>query len=184
MKANIFVTGFSGSGKTTAAREAARLLGWRFVDLDDDIEAAAGKPIDAIFAEDGEPRFRDMETAALLAACGRERQVVSTGGGIVMRQANRAAMFANGAVVCLEAAPETILERVSAQSAGDGAVVRPMLARGDQGDPLERIRSLKASRQPNYALAHWTVHTDALTPAQAAREMAHAFDILSGGGAR
>ncbi len=179
MKRNIFVTGFSGTGKTTVGREAARLLGWRFVDLDEDIEAAAGKPIDAIFAADGEAHFRALESQALLAACAREGQVVSTGGGIVMSAANRKAMASNGAIVCLEAAPETIYARVRAQSEGAVAVVRPMLA---ADDPMRRIRVLKSQRQLNYTLAHWTVHTDTLSAAQAAHEVARAFDILNDDG--
>ena len=179
MKPNIFLTGFSGTGKTTVGREAAQLLGWQFVDLDERIEAAAGMPIDAIFAQYGEPRFRAMETQALLDACQGERQVVSTGGGIVTADANREAMAANGAVVCLEAAPETIYERVRAQSEGDDALVRPMLA---DADPMRRIRVLKAQRQFHYTLAHWTVHTDRISPAQAAREVVRAFDILNDDG--
>ena len=179
MKRNIFVTGFSGTGKTTVGREAARLLGWRFVDIDDDIESAAGKPIDAIFAADGEAHFRALESQALLAACAREGQVVSTGGGIVMSAANRKAMASNGAIVCLEATPETIYARVRAQSEGARAVVRPMLA---ADDPMRRIRVLKSQRQLNYTLAHWTVHTDTLSAAQAAHEVARAFDILSDDG--
>ena len=179
MKRNIFLTGFSGTGKTTVGREAARLLGWRFVDLDEDIEAVAGKPIDAIFAADGEAHFRALESQALLAACAREGQVVSTGGGIVMNAANRKAMASNGAIVCLEAAPETIYARVRAQSEGAGAVARPMLA---ADDPMRRIRVLKSQRQLNYTLAHWTVHTDTLSTAQAAHEVARAFDILNDDG--
>lgn len=176
MKRNIFLTGFSGTGKTTIGQEAARILGWRFVDLDERIEAEAGMSIDAIFAEHGEPHFRALEARTLLAACRGERQVVSTGGGIAESADNRDAMMGNGAVVCLEASPETIYERVLAQSVGDNAVVRPMLA---ADDPLERIRSLKSLRQLNYTLAHWTVHTDILTAEQAAHEVARAFDILS-----
>ena len=179
MKRNIFVTGFSGTGKTTVGRAAARLLGWRFVDLDEDIEAAAGKPIDAIFAADGEAHFRALESQALLAACARDGQVVSTGGGIVMSAANRKAMASNGVVVCLEASPETIYARVRAQSEGADAVVRPMLA---ADDPMRRIRVLKSQRQLNYTLAHWTVHTDTLSTAQAAHEVARAFDILNDDG--
>ena len=67
MTPNIFLTGFSGTGKTTIGREAARILGWRFVDLDESIEADAGKSIDAIFAEHGEPHFRALEAQTLLA---------------------------------------------------------------------------------------------------------------------
>ena len=176
MKPNIFITGFSGTGKTTVGIEAARLLGWRFVDLDERIETAAGMSIDAIFAQYGEPRFRAMETQALLAACQGERQVISTGGGVITDGANRDAMSANGAIICLEASPETIYERVLAQSEGDNALVRPMLA---DADPMRRIRVLKAQRQFHYTLAHWTVHTDRLSPAQAAREVVRAFDILN-----
>ena len=176
MKPNIFITGFSGTGKTTVGIEAARLLGWRFVDLDERIETAAGMSIDAIFAQYGEPHFRALETQALLAACQGERQVISTGGGIITNGANRDAMSANGAIVCLEASPETIYERVLAQSEGDNALVRPMLA---DADPMQRIRVLKAQRQFHYTLAHWTVHTDRLSPAQAAREIVRAFDILN-----
>ena len=176
MKPNIFLTGFSGTGKTTIGHEAARILGWRFVDLDERIEADTTKSIDAIFAEQGEPHFRALETQTLLAACAGERQVVSTGGGIAESADNRAAMMQHGAVVCLEASPETIYERVIAQSVGDNAIVRPMLA---ADDPLERIRSLKSQRQLNYTLAHWTVHTDILTPEQAAHEVVRAFDILN-----
>ena len=176
MKRNIFLTGFSGTGKTTIGREAARILGWRFVDLDERIEADAGMSIDAIFAAHGEPHFRALEARTLLDACGDERQVVSTGGGIAESADNRDAMMGNGAVVCLEASPETIYERVLAQSVGDDAIVRPMLA---ADDPLERIRSLKSLRQLNYTLAHWTVHTDILTAEQAAHEVARAFEILN-----
>ena len=176
MKPNIFLTGFSGAGKTTIGREAARILGWRFLDLDERIEADAGMSIDAIFAEHGEPHFRALEAQSLLDACQDERQVVSTGGGIAESADNRAAMTQNGAIVCLEASPQTIYERVLAQSVGDDAIIRPMLAADDS---LERIRSLKSQRQLNYTLAHWTVHTDILTPEQAAREVVRAFDILN-----
>ena len=176
MTPNIFLTGFSGTGKTTIGREAARILGWRFVDLDECIEADAGKSIDAIFAEHGEPHFRALEAQTLLAACKSERQIVSTGGGIAESADNRTAMMQHGAVVCLEASPETIYERVLAQSTGDDAIVRPMLA---ADDPLDRIRFLKSQRQLNYTLAHWTVHTDILSPEQAAHEVVRAFDILN-----
>ena len=135
MTPNIFLTGFSGTGKTTIGRKAARILSWRFVDLDECIEADAGKSIDAIFAEHGEPHFRALEAQTLLAACKSERQVVSTGGGIAESADNRTAMMQHGAVVCLEASPETIYERVLAQSTGDDAIVRPMLAADDPSGP-------------------------------------------------
>ena len=177
MKSNIFITGFSGSGKTTVGREVARRLGWRFVDLDEQIVEAAGKPIEAIFEHGGEPHFRQLEYECLAAACEAERQVVSTGGGIVMDERNLRLMEGGGAVICLEARPETIYERLQGQGKQRrGPVVRPMLT---ASDPLARIRSLKTERQFNYTLARWTVHTDSLTPAQAAEEVIRGWNIIS-----
>jgi shikimate kinase/3-dehydroquinate synthase len=174
IKQNIFITGFSGSGKTTVSREVARRMGWAFIDLDDEIERAAGKPIEDIFAECGEPHFRQMEHEVLADACKSERQVISTGGGIIMEQRNRDLMECNGIIVCLEARPETIYERLEMQKA-EGPIVRPMLT---ASDPLERIRVLKFQRQFNYTLAHWTVHTDSLTPVEAAEEAIRAWKLI------
>ena len=176
MKANIFITGFSGTGKTSVSREAARRLGWQFVDLDGEIVRAAGKSIESIFAEEGESGFRRIETERLAATSVNERQVVSTGGGIIMSERNRQIMEESGVIVCLEARPETIYHRLEKQNKGRGPVVRPMLT---ASDPLNRIRSLKDKRQFSYTLAHWTVHTDHLAPGEAAKEVIRAWKLLS-----
>ena len=169
LKSNIFLTGFSGSGKTTVGREVARRLRWRFVDIDEEIVKASGKSIEAIFQDDSESRFRQLERESLAAVCEGERQVVSTGGGIVMDEANRQLMERSGAVICLEARPDTILHRLTTERHETrGPLVRPMLA---GPDPSGRIIALKSQRQDNYALAHWTVHTDHLTPLEAADEV-------------
>ena len=140
---NIFVTGFSGTGKTTSGKEVARLLGWRFVDTDDEIVVSAGKAIEDIFSQDGEPAFRKLESETLAAVARNSRQVISTGGGIIMDEANRRVMESNGVVVLLEGRPETILRRLEEQTAeeSDGIATRPML---QADDALNRIRSLKA----------------------------------------
>ena len=176
LKANIFITGFSGTGKTSVSREAARRLGWQFVDLDGEIVRAASKSIESIFAEEGESGFRRIETERLAATSVNERQVVSTGGGIIMSERNRQIMEESGVIVCLEARPETIYHRLEKQNKGRGPVVRPMLT---ASDPLNRIRSLKDKRQFNYTLAHWTVHTDHLAPGEAAKEVIRAWKLLS-----
>ena len=174
---NIFVTGFSGSGKTTVGRIAARLLGWAFVDLDEEIERAAGTTIEEIFARHGEPHFRRLESEALAAACERDRQVVSTGGGIVVDLRNRRAMERGGVVVCLEARPETLHARVERQAREDAdAAARPMLF---AEDALARIRSLKARRQFAYTHARLIVHTDGLSPEQAAQEVVRGWKQIS-----
>ena len=176
MKSNIFVTGFSGSGKTTVGRVVARRLGWRFVDNDEEIVREAGMSIEAIFADMGESHFRELERQCLTVLCQGDQQVVSTGGGIVTDEANRRLMERNGVIVFLEARPETIYERlVQQRSEGDGPVVRPMLT---SPDPLARIRELKAERQAGYALAHWTVHTDQLSPEEVAQEVVRGWETL------
>ena len=174
---NIFITGFSGCGKTTVGREAARVLGWAFVDTDDEIVAAEGLSIEDIFRDRGEDEFRRIERETLARTAAGDRQVVSTGGGVVMDARNRAAMEANGVVVLLEARVETILRRLREQRAADaGAAARPML---DAADLRERVHSLKALRQFNYTQAHWTAHTDFLTPSEAAAEVVRGFEIVS-----
>ena len=172
--ANIYVTGFSGTGKTTTCRELARIMQWRFVDLDDEIVASAGKAIPEIFADDGEDKFRSLETEILQAVSSATQQVVSTGGGVVTDASNRSAMASSGFVVLLDASPETILQRLQEQDSADTGVARPML---DSDDPLERIRSLKSQRQVHYTTAHYTVHTDGLTPVQVAEQILAAWNM-------
>ena len=167
----IFLTGFSFSGKSRVAPLAATTLGWRAVDLDDLVEEAAGKPIPSIFAEEGEPGFRLRETEALRRACRETEVVVATGGGVVLAEENRRLMAESGIVICLEARPETIYARLQ-QPDGGSESERPLL-RGP--DPLGRIRHLKALRQPLYALADFTAHSDDLSPELVAEEVARAW---------
>ncbi|MDA1347953.1 MAG: 3-dehydroquinate synthase [Chloroflexi bacterium] len=179
MKRNIFITGFSGSGKTSVGKAVARRLGWTFVDTDDLVIESAGKSIQDVFAGEGELAFRELERQALTAASAGDQQVVSTGGGVPMDEANRATMERAGRIICLEARPETIYKRLSQQSRSEREpVVRPML---QATDPQERIRTLKADRQAAYALAHWTVHTDGISTEDAAAEVIRACGILTKG---
>ena len=158
----IILIGPTGGGKTTTGRALAGLLGWRFADTDDLVATAAGCDIPTIFARDGEPRFRELECAALLDATEARRTVIATGGGIGDRPENVALMRARGWVVGLAATPATSLARLTSAAEADGEVGagRPMLA---DGDPLERLRALHARRQGWYAAAaDHTIATDAL----------------------
>ncbi len=178
----IVLTGFSGSGKTQVAPIIAQRLalrpgsgqGWRVVDTDKLIEEAAGKPIPDIFRDEGEERFRQLESEALRKACAQEGVVVSVGGGAVLRAENRRLMAQAGFIVCLEARPETILARLR-QEGEEEPLDRPLLA---GPDPLSRIRELKSHRQPYYALADWTIHTDGLSPEAVAQEVVRAWESL------
>lgn len=147
------------------------------MDTDDEIVASQGMAIEDIFSRYGEDEFRRIERSALQRVARAENQVVSTGGGIIMDKRNRTVMEANGVVVLLEARPETILRRLSEQQdQDDDAAARPML---EADDLSERVHSLKALRQFNYTLAHWTVHTDFLTPEDAAAEVIRGFEMVN-----
>ena len=177
MTSNIYLTGFSGTGKSRVGQAVARALDWRPVDIDDRIARDAGKPIAAIFRDDGEPAFRDRERALLREATDGDRQVVATGGGAFVDPDNAALMLQSGVVVCLEARPETILQRLQSEPGGSSSpAIRPLL---EGPDPLERIRALKAERQAAYARAHWTVHTDGLSIEQVVREVVRGWRVVS-----
>ena len=170
----IFLIGFSGTGKSTVGRLLGARLGRAACDLDALMVERTGRTIADIFANDGEAAFRRLETETLRAAASREDgPIVATGGGVPTIATNRELMDASGWVICLEATPEAIYQRLR-----DTVEVRPLL---QAADPLEHIRALKAARQPAYALAHWTVHTDQLTPEQVAQEIVRAVALLDCG---
>ena len=169
---NIILVGFMASGKTSVGRALAERTGWTLVDADDVIVARAGKPIHRIFAEDGEPAFRDFESRVIAGLCAGERQVIASGGGSFVSDRNRDVMLAGGRVIFLSANPTTILRRVREE--GAGGPIRPLLA---VDDPETRIAELLAQRTSAYAQAHHTIETDALTAAQVAAEIATSSGI-------
>jgi shikimate kinase len=153
---NIVLIGFMGSGKSTVGRELHNRLGYPLVDMDQTIEQRAGKPITAIFAEDGEEAFRNAETELLeeLAKMDAPSHIISTGGGLVGRTRNRELLKKLGYVVWLHAPTDVIFERTSKNSD------RPLL-HGD--DPRQRIQALLELRNPWYeAAAHLKVDTAGL----------------------
>lgn len=160
--ARLFLLGLPGAGKTTAGRCVAAMLGWSFVDTDVLIEERAGQPIARIFAEEGEQRFRELESAALAEAAGREHVVVATGGGAVTSIANRDRMRAAGWRVTLGVSPSVALVRLAEARLrlGMAAPERPLLA-GD--DPLLRLHALREQRQPYYEEADDQFSTDGLS---------------------
>lgn len=169
---NIFLTGFSTTGKTTVSALVAKRLGFGLADTDLEAERLAGRPVPGIFRDDGEERFRDLESAALQKVAQGSFQVIATGGGAVLRPENRQIMLQHGIIVCLEAKPETILSRLAAQT---GGTERPLLA-GD--DPTSRVDALKQARAYAYAAADWTIHTDTLDPEAVAAEIIRAWQTL------
>jgi len=165
----IWLIGFSGTGKSRIARPLAAALDWQAIDLDQAIALEEGESVAAIFGRRGEPAFRLLEAEAVARASQRN-VVVATGGGAVLEEANREAMRRRGFVVCLEARPETILGRLRAS--GADVSERPLL-QGD--DPLGRIVTLKAERQPLYSQADFIIQTDDLTPDQCTHQILLAY---------
>lgn len=160
----VFLVGPMGSGKSTVGRILAHCLGLDCLDLDNRIESLAGRSIPAIFAEEGEAGFRDWEERALAAVADRDEPlVVATGGGVVLRPANRERMSAHGWMIYLAADVETLLAR----TAGDHN--RPLL---QVDDPRARLAELQAERDPLYREAQHTVTTGREGPRPVARELA------------
>lgn len=166
--------GYRATGKTTLAELLAGRLGWQWVDADVEIERLSGKTIARIFAEDGEPAFRDLEAQVIAEICRRDRLVLAAGGGAPMREENRRTMRQSGKVVWLTARPEIILKRMS----GDAATPerRPSLT---GHTPLEEIVQLLARREPMYReTADFTVDTENRTPQELTAEILNSLDLL------
>jgi shikimate kinase len=108
----LYLVGFMGAGKTTVGRALSKRIGWRVEDLDELIEARERRSVAAIFAQDGEPRFRDLEREALARLLPQRETIIATGGGTFAEVDNRAAMLADGAVVFLDVPFEKLVDRV------------------------------------------------------------------------
>jgi 3-dehydroquinate synthase len=135
------LVGPTGAGKSTVGRALAARWSRAFVDLDAMIEARAGRPVATIFADDGEPAFRALESAALADALGMPDAVIATGGGVVLDPENRRRLRERAVVVHLHAEVDDQLSRLA------GATDRPLLARADRADVLH---AMATARTPLY----------------------------------
>lgn len=172
----IALIGYRGSGKSNVAPLVADQLGWTWIDADDEIERRAGKTIAAIFAEDGENAFRDLESTVLSDLIAKDRIVLALGGGVVLRPENRTSLGGgDGWVVWLRASPATLAERINADATT--AARRPNLtAKGG----LEEIESLLEKRSPLYQeCANLIVDTEGKSPEQVAGEIVAWFKTRS-----
>ena len=164
----IVLTGFMGSGKSTVGPLLAARLGWRFVDVDDELEAEAGTSITEQFARDGEAVFREREQAAIARLATDEGLVLALGGGAIEHAATRE-LLRGGAgtlLVHLEVALETTLARCRGTEH-----LRPILA--DQANLASRY----ARRLPLYRTAHVSLAVDALTPEEAVEAIVRAAGL-------
>jgi len=146
----IVLIGLMGAGKTAVGRRLANRLGLAFVDTDSEIELAAGQTVSEIFAEHGEPYFRQGEAKVVARLLQGDPKVLATGGGAYMDAGTRATIKANGVSIWLKAELPVLLHRVRRRDN------RPLLT---AGDPETVIRKLMQERYPVYAEADITVES-------------------------
>ena len=140
-----------GGGKSTVGRHLARRLNWQFIDSDSVIERRIGCSIRSFFESEGEDRFRDIEEEVIAELAGAPNSILATGGGSVLREANRATLHSKALVVYLRSTPEDLFRRLRHDSK------RPLL---QVADPLARLRELYATRDPLYRqVAHFIIET-------------------------
>ncbi len=158
----ITLTGFMGSGKTTVGRILADALGCPFLDLDELIVKKAGKPIPDIFAQDGEPAFRQLEARLLrqtVEKYGETTAILSLGGGAILAPASATLVHEKTVCIYLRATLDTLTDRLAGESAG-----RPLA----DSALAERL----AAREPLYEkTAHVTIDTDGLSPEEVSDEI-------------
>jgi len=164
MKTNIALFGFMGVGKSEVGRILAERLGMAFTDLDDEVVKRTGKSIAAIFEEEGEAAFRELERAVVMEASALDGQVIACGGGAVLDYENLINLRRRSVLILLTADPKTILKRVGSY---DGS--RPLL---DVVDRVERIKKLLSARNPIYLrAADIIIDTSHRIPEQVAGEI-------------
>src|SRR4030095_5052671 len=167
LRGNLFLVGLPGAGKSTLGRQLARRLHKRVVDADVELEHRLGVSIPTIFEIEGEAGFRDREEVMIAELTLLEGIVLSTGGGAVLREANRVRLKENGTVIYLHAEPSTLRARVPHSRN------RPLL---QTADPMGRLSELYAQRDALYReTADHVVESDR----SEVMRLARMFDVMS-----
>jgi shikimate kinase len=170
MTRNIALIGFMAVGKSAVGRRLAKKLRRRFVDLDRLIEKRAGMKVREIFVQKGEPYFRQLEKQTLATVLKNDRQVISTGGGVIMDDENLALLRDKALLIGLTASIDVLLAR-----AGNGSK-RPLLKGANR---KERVEELLTQRQSRYAQGHVTIDTTKLTLDQVVGKIIHFIESRS-----
>jgi shikimate kinase len=154
----IVLTGFMGSGKTTVGPLVARRLGWKFLDVDDVIEAEAGATIAELFSRYGEAAFRERERAAIARLAETDGLILALGGGAIEHPATRELLLKTPGTLLVHLEVELATTRARCRGTEH---LRPILA--DQANLHRRYQH----RMPLYRQAHISIAVDTLTPEQA-----------------
>ncbi|MCL2337265.1 MAG: shikimate kinase [Firmicutes bacterium] len=162
MPKNIVLVGFMGVGKSSVGRVLARRLGYRFIDTDQAIEKITGLTVEMIFRRHGPIRFRSEETLLLQRLLGQSGLVISTGGGMLLKEENVRLLRQNGILIGLRAEPEIIIERVGNKKD------RPLLKKNNVA---ENVHKLLKEREGVYDVAEFTVDTGLFSPEESVNEI-------------
>jgi shikimate kinase len=165
---NLALIGLMGAGKSSVGQLVAAHFHFDFLDTDEIIEARAGKSIREIFASEGEAAFRDWERRVVTELASCKGTVIATGGGLPAGEGNLDSLKTHALVVYLWASPEKLWERVRGQTH------RPLL---NDPDPLAKIRSLLAARDPWYRQADVLINTEMRSPRDVALQVIHQFEL-------
>ncbi len=164
----VYLIGFSGTGKSSVARLIAQALRWSFIDMDEEIESSCGKSISEIFQTKGEKWFRDEESKLLNNISVKNKHIISTGGGVPVKDQNMNLMLKTGYVICLDASVDQIVARLSILAGKDNNLSdRPKITNLS----VEDISNFKSERANIYSMANFTINTNHLTVEQVTNEL-------------
>ena len=154
----IFLTGLSGSGKSTIGRKVSELLQWEFIDTDALLSQRYGISVGQILIEFGEQKFRQVESEVLVLAADNEQVVIATGGGAIISESNRTFMREHGLTVYLETSVENAWQRIQKHIQQAGISVKRPLVVGIDGQ--QRLQNLFQARKQWYEEATISINTN------------------------
>lgn len=164
---NIYLIGCMGAGKTRVGAILSQMLECAFIELDKEIEERATMSISNIFSEFGEDYFRNLESHLLREVSKKHNQVISTGGGAVIKEINRKIMDETGVAVYLRSPAEILWKRIKHDSS------RPLLK---VKNPLIKLTELLSQREEFYEQADVVIDTECLGLREVAREIVKRLD--------
>jgi shikimate kinase len=169
----LILVGMMGVGKTTVGRQAAKRLGWTWVDIDSEVAREANSSVADLFARHGEAHFRREESRALKAVLSRDEPlVISVGGGAVLEEDNRNTLRTAGTVVWLRARPETLMARVH------DVASRPLLVGDTPEARTETLRRLDSERRNLYdEVADTVIDVDHLSTQKVVERLLHTAGV-------